>query len=417
MNLSQVISQAKDVAIIVGLIGGILGFWSFIDNYLLKFKPKIFASSRVIFNFNEQKMTLSQLDNVALTMEISNHRKKYGSIHDLAARIYSTNEINPNPVTYFSSDIAEKIDLGEMIYVLSGITEFLPIAVEPNSSRSVIIMFGGAVNDIKQSIPSGGDYYLELYYQEKPKSKWVFIDRLYLYNITLMPKRGQATWNKLQSVFTTINFEDSRRHLSEENRKRITTIYRGAMHRQRVEWFNLIKSFFINKWSGAKQLFTFCTIKVALGVRWILDQSLYLPVIHKYNKNRRRINFRLGNPETKPLVLQGINDLKEELKSLIIDLNKFTDQERQISIRDEKPEEFTISRHHMWLKIYKMSDESIRVQEVNSNRGKSKIRLTLSVKRTAFKTSYWQLKDGNVLSLRSFAIKILDFLVLHDGAT
>jgi hypothetical protein len=416
MNLSQVISQAKEVAPVVGIIGGILGFWSFIDNYLLMFKPKIFASSRVIFNFDEQKANQPQLHNVALTLEISNHRKKYGSIRDFAARIYSTDEVNPEPITYFSSDIAEKIELGEQVYVLSGMTEFFPIAVQPNSSKAVTVIFGGAVNDIKKTMLSGGNYYLELYYQKKVKSSWIFIDRLYLYNITLMPRRGQPAWNTMQSVFTTINFEDSRRRLSEENRKRVNTIYRGATHRQKTEWFNSFKYFFIRIWRTTKQMFFFCFVKATLAISWIFDQALHLPVIRKYNKNRRKINFQFGNPETKPLIEQGIVELKAELSKLINELNQSTDEERQISVRDEKPDGFTVSRYHMWLRIYISSDESIRVQEVNASRGKSKIRMTLSIKRSVFKMYYWQTKDGKIFSLRSFAIKILDFLVLHDGA-
>lgn len=398
---------------LIGLVGGTLGAYAFVDNYLLKFKPKIYMSTQVLFKQKETKLNRKELDNIVLTLEIANRRKKYGLIYDLAVRIYKTDEINPDTLIYYSSEIAAELIFDGDQVTINDIKPFTPISVLPNSSKSAVLLFGDVVNRSKViDVNSYANFYVELFYQCKPKGKWRFVDKIFLYNLSERNRLEKREVDANTIYFTSLNYDNSRTKIEKTKKSPTTTIYTGAFHREKIAKYYRITYTLRKPFLYIFAIFQGPFIYVKLFINKITDKVIRIPILKKYSKSSQQPKIIFGNKDLKPFTIAAISELHEILSELADAINKGIDESRTVKVNEIQQQSFVISCYHMSLKIYMSSDTSIRVQEVNAQYG-SKIRFNYMLKENILKQRTWQLEKVGYMSTRSFAIKILDFLVLY----
>ena len=49
------LDSLKILSSVIGMIGGLLGFFVFFDNYILKFKPRLNISNRLFFRYKTEE--------------------------------------------------------------------------------------------------------------------------------------------------------------------------------------------------------------------------------------------------------------------------------------------------------------------------------------------------------------------------
>jgi len=129
------------ISSIIGIVGGILGCWYFIDNYLLKFNPKFKISDSLMFRYTlkiEQNKTYKYISAIFLKINILNTRNKIGRIDDIALRIYDANQSSENSYMFFATTIYDKTFSLESIAKGNG-SIFSAISVLNKSDYSTVL--------------------------------------------------------------------------------------------------------------------------------------------------------------------------------------------------------------------------------------------------------------------------------------
>ncbi len=229
----------------LAITGGFLGIYSFIDNYLLKFKPKIFISNIVSFKIEITEKYLKypeysrknySVKSIICTLEIGNHRNKYGVINDIAIKIYDRNNLNPSPRFFYAKKDLEfplQNSNEEEFKAIKKIS-FSPINILPKSSKKVHIEFS-SIYDYVEMIPKSKHNYIEIYYQLG--KKWYYDSGYFLYE-----EREQEN-NNLLVTFKTLDRDVERDKLPQQSRRAYPIVFFGESTRKikrRLEWYSYV---------------------------------------------------------------------------------------------------------------------------------------------------------------------------------
>lgn len=172
------------VGVLVAFVGGLLSLLTFINSYLLAFKPRMFLGSKSFVLAKEEQHLLGKgviINSIVCSLEIGNHRCKYGSILDFAVRVYRADAINPDQAVYFVSTLWSKLPFSIQDTINCDKNLFSPLNILPKSERLLHLEFSELLNRSSMIIDSDAPLYLELYYQIGPKHDWTFLRTYYMY--------------------------------------------------------------------------------------------------------------------------------------------------------------------------------------------------------------------------------------------
>jgi len=393
---------------ILGLIGGILGIWSFVDNYIIRFKPKIYIATKVIFD-TEELHNFTRLKSIIFSSELCNHRKKYGVVYDFAVRIYKSDEINSDSAIYYASEIIDKIPLNTEEIENQELQSYNPITILPNSNKSVNICFSEVPHRSTLIVNKSANYYLEAYYQKEPKGKWNYIDKLYLYNKTELGKVP----GKFIS-FTVLNKDITKEKLKENIKIQKTNMYEGASKKTLHLFFSRLKYRLFFK--PIKYIVdTFKAVPFYLNILrlWFLDKYIKIPIIQKYGKKIERVSVTFGDKENRKITEKIFKDIYDNFKSISDKMNLNATENAMTAVTLDKGQ-IIISRYKLSVKIYIAGDSSIYVQELNSING-SRLTYSLDLKRGLWNKNFWYLKNYGFIKPKSFVVKVLDAFIIHSS--
>lgn len=393
---------------ILGIVGGSLGIWTFIDSYLIRFVPKIYIGTKIIID-TKQTLHREDLESIICSLELCNHRKRYGVIYDFAVRVYKADEINSENAIYYASQLVNKIpinvdDLKNQEYEL-----FNPITILPESNSSVNLVLGEVLNRSKMGMSKSSNYYLEAYYQKKPEGKWYFVDKLYLYN------KGQYSQSTSQFIqFSVLNTNATREKLNKKIRPQKTDLYLGASHKHLSgKWIKYKYLIFYRPLRGIKDLFYSLPFYTNFALSLVIDKFIRIPIIKKYGKNITKANITIGSPKEKPITETAFNQIYLELDNLITKINDGANTNALISL-EKKDSYIILSRYKLSIKFYMSGDRSIYVQELNAQFG-SRLTYSLSLENAIWGKNYWKLKNYGFISIKSFSVKVLDAFIIHSN--
>lgn len=393
---------------ILGIVGGSLGIWTFIDSYLIRFAPRIYIGTKVIID-TKQGPHREDLESIICSLELCNHRKRYGVIYDFAVRVYKADEINSDNAIYYASQLVNKIPINVDELKNQEYDLFNPLTILPESNSSVNLVLGEVLHRSKMNISKYSNYYLEAYYQKKPEGKWYFIDKLYLYN------KGQYSNSTSQYIqFSVLNTDATREKLNKRIKPQKTNLYMGASHKHLSgKWIRYRYLIFFRPLRRIRDLFYSIPFYGSFILSFVIDRFIKIPVIKKYGKNITKANITFGSPKEKPITEAAFNQIYIYLDELITEINDDANENALISL-ERKDSYIILSRYKLSIKFYMSGDRSIYVQELNAQYG-SRVTYSLSLENAIWGKNYWKLKNYGFISLQSFSVKVLDTFIIHSN--
>lgn len=393
---------------LIGLSGGILGLWTFIDSYLMIFNPKIYIGTKVIIDTIEEDHS-TQLNSIICSLEICNHRKKYGTIYDFAIRIYNSEIINPPNRIYYASETIDKIPVQIAGIINQERCAYNPITVTPISNTSVNLVLSEILYQSKLNITARSNYYIEVYFQKKPKGKWHFVEKLYLFN-----KGELEISDKKYLHFITLESDITREKLNKHIKPQKTSLYSGVS--QKIILFKLKKySYKLIKYPlyRIKDIFISFPFYLNFLINAVIDTFIKIPIIKHYSKNVETPRIKIGSPESKPITETAFDKIYVTLNELIKKINIDAKKEVIINVKKEA-DHIILTRYKLSIKLYISGDSSIRVQELNSSRG-SRLSYHIYLKEKVWNNKYWFLENYGFITINSFVVRILDAFVVHSN--
>lgn len=406
-EITRIIGQGW-FANLIGLVGGFLGLFTFIDSYLINFKPKIYIGTRIVIEAIEEK-NFTRLNSIICSLELCNHRKKYGVIYDFAIRIYNADQINSDSSIYYASEIVDKIPVDVQLLQNQDYEVFNPVTVLPESNTSVNFVMAEVLHRSKMNFNNTKSYYAEVYYQKKPKGKWYFVDKLYLFN------KGQFDLTSKKYVsFTVLNSDTTREKLKHKVKTQKTSLYTGAFHKT----IELAKSRYIYKfikYPYYRVLDTLIAVPFFLNIaaNYLIDKFIKLPLIKKSGRNVQKLNIKFGSPELKPMTISAFDKIFTELQKITNEINISATPDAQITLV-KNDRQIIMSRYKLSIKFYLPGDTSIYVQELNVSHG-SRLTYNLSLKNKIWNKKYWHLENYGFITVKSFCVRVLDAFIIHSN--
>jgi hypothetical protein len=393
---------------ILGTVGGSLGIWTFIDSYLIRFVPKIYIGTKVIID-TKQTPHREDLESIICSLELCNHRKRYGVIYDFAVRVYKADEINSDNAIYYASQLVNKIPINVDELKNQEYELFNPITILPESNSSVNLVLGEVLNRSKMHISKSSNYYLEAYYQKKPEGKWYFIDKLYLYN------KGQYSQSTSQYIqFSVLNTNATREKLNKKIRPQKTNLYLGASHKHLSgKWIRYRYLIFYRPLRRIKDLFYSVPFYTNFALSFVIDKFIRIPIIKKYGKNITKANITIGSPKNRIITENAFEEIYAELGNLVSKINNGANKEAKISL-EKRDKEIILSRYKLAIKFYIPGDQWITVQDLNTQFG-SRMTYNLSLEKAIWNKNYWKLKNYGFISIKSFSVKVVDAFIIHSN--
>jgi len=393
---------------LLGLVGGLVGLWTFIDSYLIKFRPKIFFGTKVIIE-TATVHDSQQLSSIFCSLELCNHRKKYGVIYDFAIRIYKADEINSDRAIYYASEVIETIPVNIGDIDKQKLHAYSPITVLPNSNKSINLVLSEVLYRSKMQISPFCSYFIEIYYQKKPKGKWYFIDKLYLYN------KGQLeTGNERYIQFTVLNYDTTREKLNRNVRTQKTNLYEGASQKFLSKRYEQYLYKFIKKpYYRIIDLFISIPFYAKFIVNNLIDKLIKIPIINRYGKTIEKTNIRFGSPELKPITIESFENIYLLLQKHSKQINLGAKKEAEIIVKKQDGQ-IIISRYKLALKFYISGDSYIQVQDAYSAKA-SRLSYRIQLKNKIWNKKFWYLDNYGFITIKSFVVRVLDAFVIHSN--
>jgi len=395
----------------LGLVGGVLGIWSFIDLYILKFKPRVVLGNKVVFLAKKQnwqpKNNLS-LSSIILSLDIGNHRNKYGYIHDFAVRIFQSNALNPDHAMYFITNILEKLPLTINDLKSNNNIQYTPLNMLPKTSRILNLEYSDLRNRSNMTIDYEQEFALEIYYQKWPNSKWQHIGKysLYLQN-ALIDDVGTS-----HLLYSVLDWNVSRDKIFEKLLSTRSCLYSGLSQKYLLRFFNLWKiKIFVMPFIQLKDVILCIFISIIKSIAWVYDSCIRSIIIRIKGVRLQDINISEANRDKKQETIRAFNEICTITEKMINKINTKADKNAIITVEKEM-QSITITRPKLSLKIYVSGNTSIYTADLNTLTPRLSYNLTL--KQTSIGYSYWELDGYGPLTIKSFVLRILDAFLLHS---
>jgi len=231
------IYTVTNAAAIIGIVGGLLGFYSFIDNYLLRFKPKFVIGDRLYLTYKQHPKypAHSHLSSLVVQFEIFNHRNKLGRVEDLCFRIYDSLEIEAKVTTLFASAYLEDMPVERLDVLTAKRSPMGPAAIDHKSSKTLVVEMCPEKN-MGQFINPNGQIRIETLYKSS-NGKWVHFDSLAVYAV--YDEKNTAAEYTIYN-FDLVNKYSERETIKKKKLRRKVNSYTGISNYQITRWRNIL---------------------------------------------------------------------------------------------------------------------------------------------------------------------------------
>lgn len=396
---------AKGLSTVVGIVGGLLGAYTFIDTYILHFRPKFIIGDRIYLIYRNNNANYTYLSSLVIQFEIFNHRNKLGRIEDVFVRIYDSRQLEASILDLFPIATLDEMPLSREEVTLAKRVPPAPMAVLNKSSRTLTLELAQEKLSHGAISPSA---YLNFEARYKNSSgKWKRFAKISLH--------AEYEENSIHGDATVYNFSPIDRFSEREKlrRRRIRT---------QVNSYHGVAGFYISIWLGklrwvAKSI-AFIPPKI---IDWVLSfglaslngaksEFIEWPITLSKSSKNRRPRVTVGNAhharETGSFLAKIGSNLQEKIERL----NGRDTQNNQITIKIcEK--EILVIKNNSQIKVYYGGDGFIGVHQSPVNSSKGEMVFTLKIRQYPLHKFGWMLSGKPVFS-STVATRVLDYLSL-----
>lgn len=367
---------------LVGIIGGLFGFISFISLQISKkLKLSAFFSDEIVLNLDN---TDSHLESILLPFSIQNRSNKNFSVTDIYIKIYDNASYTPEPDVYHITkyDVNSNYEPFTVLQVDSYSTEYLTAILDEN-----------LLGKSKMNIFQNNTYAVEPYFVINGKKLYRLphIDSFTIYNIT----NHQI---KLSSVTNSVKNHKIEKEILKKKMK--THIYGRLLNHLRYDFLHFIKYKIILK--------PICYLKEFLYLLFFGFKSLLSFLNHKFLANTFFKFYVKKNYKSRTKIISQPQSYTQKVfdklsKILEKDIKGFNYANITITNNNNQ---LKIQKNNQTITIYMPGDGVIMAHELVAN---SKLQLEFRLyKNYCFK--YWIYNDKRI-SIYRMATIILDYII------
>ncbi|MFP6562377.1 hypothetical protein WJ542_29355 [Paraburkholderia sp. B3] len=408
MSPQSIMSAAhivKGISTALGIVGGLLGAYTFIDTYVLRFKPKFVIGDRIYLVYKKNKADYTYLSSLVIQFDIFNHRNKLGRVEDIFLKIYDSRMLEASVLDLFPIANLEEMPISREDVISVKRLPPAPFAVPNKSSKTIVLEM--AQEKLHHGAISPSAYLnLEAFYKN-PVGKWKKFAKLSLYaGFEESSTHGDATVHN----FSLIDRFSERERLKRKRIRLKITSYKG------------IAGFYLSLWMHKSYRFVISKFAVLpKGIRYLLSMGVALwgniiseyiewPIARSKTSKKRPLNISIGNAIHAKQTILFLTKIGVSLERKVAKLNKHETPERKIVITAEA-KEIVVKRGDVRIKIYIGGDGFIGIHKSIPNSEKVEMIFTIKIKQFPFRRFIWSLSEKPVFS-STVATRVLDYLAL-----
>ena len=405
MEIASDFDVLKLLTSIIGLIGGLLGFYTFIDNNLLKFKPQLNISSRLFFSLvskEKKQNSIRKIKSIILQVEILNDRSKIGRVDDLSIRIYNSRTTEPYAYMLFATSTFEKLPSTPSLLDVGGSFAFSPISIMGRSAKNVVIEFKSE-NNFDVILSQSGSIQMELLYYSNKKWKPAGNFRPHNFN------EHHSSTECIDTIeYSLLDSSVYRKQASKALKFPKTSMYKGISGKFLRQ--NLHRPVWLAKKlsSYPLKIFNLAIESVKLILRHIYYKCLALPLVNKKSKKIPRIQIRSARKHLIEDTNKAFDKCKKSITSIAERINLDADEDAKIYITSHT-DNFTLRRSSLEIKFYRSGDGYLRVNDSDGFPYKFSFALTLVEFPLGIRL--WKLNE-KFMTIESACICIMDSFIL-----
>jgi hypothetical protein len=395
----------------VGIVGGLLGFYTFIDNYILKFKPKFVLGDRLYLTYKQHPKypAHSHLSSLVLQFEIFNHRNKLGRVEDLCFRIYDSLELEAKVTTLFASAYLEDMPVERTDVLTAKRSPMGPAAIDHKSSRTLVVEMSPEKN-MGQFINPNGQIKIETLYKSS-RGKWIQFDSLSVY----------AVYDEKTTVgeFTTYNFDlldkySERENLKKQTFKRKINSYTGISNYQITHGRNVLIWKLSNLGRFFKRTASLISGIVNATLSNAISETFYWALVKRkagwIEKRKITVGHARNGNKTDELIKKLGSILARKIKAI----EQRAAQSGEITL-ELKGSEIMLLKAGITLKIYKGGDGYVYAMRISQNSSVGQGVFSFEIKNYPFAIDLWT-SNGNAIFPAAIATKLIDYVALFQGS-
>lgn len=397
----------KVLSSIVGMIGGFLGFFVFIDNYILKFKPRLNTSNRLFFRYKtEEKHPMTQgksLESVILKIEAINRRNKIGRIDDFAIRIYDSKATFPSEYMLYAENVLEQLPSKSSYFEKGEFSSFSPVSILGRSTKNIVVEFKPE-KCMGVTLNPEGSLKLDLLYY-LPKKGWRTVGSFMPYYF-----KGHNEQEDPNGVieYSLLDNSVTRKAASGSLKPPKVGIYKGISGK--YIGFYLMKPVWAIRNIAIYPLKVFKLIGALVEVlfRQVTSYCVILPLINLKSKTFPRMQFRPARTHLIEDTEAALKKCRNSIEKRVKKINDKADNKAQITIRDENSS-FSIKRGNLEVKFYKSGNGHIRANDTGGY--PQMFTFSMELVEYPFGLRLWKI-NNKIMTIRSACIHVMDSFIL-----
>lgn len=407
MELKLDSENLKILSSIIGVIGGVLGLFTFIDSNLLGFKPRLNISGRLFFSFEEKETTQGirgkPLKSIIFQIEVINGRNKIGRIDDFAIRIYNESTTQPKTFMLYAENMLDRLPSKPSSFDREKFNFFSPLSILSRSTKNTVIEFTPKQH-MSIYVSTDSRLKMELLYA-LPNKKWKIAR---VYNLFHFSSREKNSDLQIIEEYSLLDNIVERNKIERTLKQPVSGLYRGVSGK--FIGIYLRKPFYFIK-RAIKYPFKIISLiinLIILGVKHITFTRLILPLINKKSKNLPQLIFTNPREHLKIDTTTTLINLKEKTQRIINKINKNANDEAKITLSVTN-EGFHIQRGKLTIKFYRSGDGHITIQDTGDY--PQRFLFTMELHEYPFGIRLWKV-NNKIMTTDSACVLFMDSFIL-----
>ncbi|WP_423392485.1 hypothetical protein [Burkholderia sp. LMG 21824] len=404
-SITSVAEIIKGVSTALGIIGGLLGAYTFIDTYVLRFKPKFVTGDRVYLVYANNKADYTYLSSLVIQFEVFNHRNRLGRIEDVFVRIYDSRQLEASVLDLFPIASLAEMPISREDVVSAKRLPPATLAI-PNRSSKTLILEMAQEKFSHGAMSSTAHLKLEALYKN-PAGRWKRFARF-----SLHAEYGE---NSTHGEFSVHNFSLTDRFSEREKLKR-------RRIRLEVNSYKGITGLYLSRWIGRPYWFVKSKAMalpkgigylVFLGIaarNRLISECVEWPIARGKASEKHPFKMTFGNAVHARETTSFISGVKVQLRRKIDELNGRDSSSDKITITDSD-REILVKKGGVQIKVYVGGDGFIGVIQSPLNSARGEMVFTVKIKQFPLGRFVWSL-SGKPVFASTVATRVLDYLLL-----
>lgn len=397
----------KTLSSIVGMVGGFLGFFVFIDNYILKFKPRFNISNTLFFRYKTEEehpgVKGRSLESVVLKIEAINMRNKIGRIDDFAIRVYDSRATSPSGYMFYAENVLEQLPSKTSDLNSDKLNSFSPVSILGRSNTNFVVelkpeKYMGTTLNPEGSLKLDLLYYL-------PKKGWKCVGTFTPYYFKgHNDKEDPNGFIEYSLLDNTVTRKEASKSLKEPE----IGIYKGISGK--YIGFYLMKPIWLLKRIATYPIKVFKLIYALLELllRQVSAHCIVLPLIELKSKKLPRMQFRSAKAHLIEDTQSSLKQCRDNIEKISEKINAKADSKAKITIKDSN-DGFSIRRGGLEVKFYKSGDGYIRANDTGGH--PQMFTFSMELVEYPFGIRLWRV-NKNIMTVKSACIYVMDSFIL-----